>query len=152
MFTFRKFSDINKEWINTYPKTINENGCWIPLKIPRRDGYIHIMIEGVAYYLHRLVISIYHNLNYRDLSWDARHSKGCDRACFFHEHLQPGTPGENARDNVKNKTNANSKKEKCPKCEGEYKTRVIQSGWGRGEIHRYCPTCKAMSNLNRKYK
>src|SRR5712664_129403 len=137
---------INEEWINSIPKIVNSNGCWIPLKRSGSDGYVQIMIDLIQYRLHRLVVSIYYNLNYHDQSWDARHNESCDKACFWIEHLKFGTSSDNSKDAVLHGTHRQTQKEICPKCLGKYKTIKIKTGWHRGEIHRHCPTCRSTYN------
>lgn len=144
-----KLSDITVERINKYPKTINLDGCWIPINKPTSAGYVPIQIEGISYTLHRLVVSIYYNLNYHDQSWDARHSTGCSKACFFHEHLQPGTISDNVKDQVRDGIHHHTRKNVCPKCGSIYRTRITKMGWSRGKTYRYCPVCTAIKNSNR---
>ncbi len=140
--TSYKEREFTKEWVESIPKTINDKGCYIPIyNKPANNGYVPITIKGVKYQLHRLVVAIYNNLDYHDQLWDARHGEGCDRACFFHEHLQSGTLFDNQQDSVLHKTHVNTKKTHCPKCGSEYRTRVTQTGWSRGEIKRICPIC-----------
>lgn len=144
-----KFSDITEGWINSFPKTINENGCWIPTNRPTGKGYVPIMIKGISYSLHRIVVSIYYNLDYNDYKWDARHSKGCDKACFYIRHLQPGSVSDNQKDAVSHGTHFNASKTVCPKCGSEYKIRIIKTGWHRGEIQRICQNCRTLRNQAR---
>lgn len=142
-----KLSLIDINWIKNLPKISNINGCWIPtLWKPGSDGYISIIIEGNSYQLHRLVLCIYHNLKYKDYSWDTRHSIGCDRACFNYEHLKIGTCIDNIKDSVKDKTHKNSRKNNCSKCGGEYTIHTIKSGWNRGKITRICKICSILRN------
>jgi hypothetical protein len=108
------FSGVNKNWINNYPKYINENGCWIPTEHRAgTQGYVTIKIYYAEYKLHRLVVAVYYNLDYHDQSWDARHGKNCDKACFNPEHLQPGTISDNQRDSVEHGTHWEAKKTHC---------------------------------------
>lgn len=140
--SYYKLSDLSKKWIESLPKTINDNGCWIPLSKPMKDGYGQIQIEGFNYTLHRLVIAIYHNINYHNQSWTSRHSKGCDRQCFYIEHLKLGTISDNVKDEVEHGTHRNSRKEVCPKCGGPYRGYVLKTGLEKGKMGRYCPACK----------
>lgn len=142
---------LTKEWIDSIPKTINENGCWIPLdNKPSTVGYVMIMIEGNVFSLSRLSMCIIYNVDYGNKKIVARHSKGCDRACFFYDHLKPGTDSDNAKDSVRDGTHRQAQKKVCPKCGGEYKTKIIQGGWSKGQIYRYCLTCRSIGDLGRK--
>lgn len=147
-----KFSELTKEWLDSIPKTINANGCWIPINKPTGAGYVPIQIEGVSYLIHRLVVSAYYNLEYDDHSWDTRHNNGCDTRCFFHDHLKPGTVSDNMKDRIRDGTNFNSNKEICPKCGGIYTIKVQKTGWDRGRISRRCKACDNMSNWRRQFK
>jgi len=92
-----KLSDANRDWVRMIPKIINENGCHLPINRPTENRYTPIMIQGIVYQLHRLVVAIHYNLDYHDQSWDARHSTGCDKRCFFIDHLRPGTISDNVK-------------------------------------------------------
>lgn len=146
----RKMIDITKEWISSIPKTINKNGCWIPDRIASGSGYVDISIEGKLYKLHRLVMCLYHDIDYFDTKIVSRHGKNCDKACYFHEHIQQGTNSENVKDNVLRKIHKESQKEVCPKCRGPYKTTITKTGWTKGAIARHCPSCKEARRLERK--
>ena len=100
-----KFSELSIEWIDSIPKIINANRCWIPTNLAiQHDGYVNIGIEGLQCRLHRVVLCVYHNLNYYDKSWVSRHSKECSRSCFNSEHLKPGTDSDNCKDQVEHGT------------------------------------------------
>ena len=143
--------EFTTEWISNIPKTINDNGCWIPLN-HRSDsaGYVSIMFEGVSYVISRLSMCIYNNISYNNKKIVARHDIGCDRACFNYNHLKPGTVSDNAKDSVKEGTHWQTKKKCCPKCGSEYRTKIIKSGWSKGNKYRYCLACKALGDLGRK--
>lgn len=145
----RLLSEITVEWINSIPKTINESGCWISEFKSGSNGYVRIAISGNYYMLHRLVMCLYYNIDYNDNKIETRHNTKCDKACFFHKHLRPGTSSDNRNDSVKDKTHVATRKTHCPKCGGEYKTRKIKTGWHRGEIQRECPVCIAINNMKR---
>ena len=136
-----------REWINNFPKTLNENGCWIPAGYkPHPDGYVSIVINYQTYNLHRLSMCIYHNVDYWDPKIDTRHSKGCSKACFNPEHLQPGTSSENQKDSVIHGTHFNASKDVCPKCGGPY-SRKRRRRYGKELFERYCRNC---ANDNKK--
>ena len=141
--------EFTKEWLDNYPKTINENGCWIPSNKADSKGYVRIMAEKSVFVLSRLSMCIIYNIDYNNKKIVTKHSKGCDTRCFWYEHLKPGTDLDNAKDAVRDKTNLNAKKEFCPKCQGEYKIRTVKTGWNRGQVSRYCPVCVAIKNSNR---
>src|SRR5216684_5410896 len=147
-----KFSDINKEWIDNLPKTINSNGCWIPKLKSYKTGYVPIKIDNNLFVLSRLSMCIYYNIDYYNKKIDTRHDTGCDKACFWYEHLKPGTTGDNVRDSVKDKTHVEARKEFCPKCGGPYTIKIIQTGWTRGKIQRICRSCRYLNDLSRKEK
>ena len=136
-----KFSDVNKEWIDSLRKTINENGCWIPITKPSERGYCQIGIKGVVYRLSRLVVSVYYNLNYHDIRWQTRHSSGCDKRCFWIEHLKPGTASENENDKILHGTHYQLLKKVCPKCGGPYSNTWLKHGPHKGKVFRYCSNC-----------
>lgn len=138
----RKFSEINKEWINSVPKTINDNGCWIPYLVPTPDGYVTISIESSPCRLHRLTVCVYYDLDYYDKSFESRHSQGCDRACFNPEHLQPGTISDNARDTVAHGNHHESKRELC-----DFGHPLDGLQRNRDSYSRYCKTCKRLREL-----
>jgi len=74
----------DKNWVISFPKIINSNGCWIPSdRAPKPGGgYCSIMVDRKSYQLHRLVISIIHNLDYNNPLWEARHGIYCVPSCF----------------------------------------------------------------------
>jgi hypothetical protein len=133
--------EVTKEWIDSIPKIINSNGCWIPNKKSANTGYTQIWIGDKYLLLHRLVLSVYHNLDYHDQSWDSRHGLQCDRACFFHEHLKFGTHSDNNKDIVLHGKHHNANKTKCPQCGCPYRVRINKTGINQGKIRRVCPVC-----------
>ena len=140
---------MTREFINSIPKRIDENGCWIPHQIPYDDGYVHIKINSVRYSLHRLSMCVFYNINYYDIKIDTRHSEICSRACFNPEHLRPGTTQENALDAVEHGRHRNIRKDVCPKCGMEYSKYVIKSGPRKGDSFRQCRHC---TNKKRRKK
>lgn len=154
-FKHSKLSDVDREWINNFPKIINENKCWIPPHTPtngRNSEYVSVKIEGNSYNLHRLSMCVFNNINYNNFNIECRHSTGCDKRCFNPEHLKPGTASENCMDAVRDKTHRNAAKERCPKCDGEYKTQTTKTGINRGYKSRYCPRCRNRRNWARYEK
>jgi hypothetical protein len=141
--------EFTKEWINNYPKTINENGCWIPNKIPSSNGYVTMMSNGREYSIHRVALCIYYGINYDNPKIDTRHNNGCDHACFFYGHLQPGTASDNVKDQVRDGVHRNSKKENCPKCGSKYSIKMSKTGWTKGQISRYCNSCRIIKRRER---
>lgn len=139
-----KLSELNINWVNKLDKTINNNGCWISKLKAHRNGYVDITIENKVYQLSRLVICIYYSLNYNDISWDTRHGKDCDKACFNIEHLEYGTKSDNMKDKIRDGTNYELNKKVCPKCGGEYRIRINKTGQSIGKTCRYCPICQFM--------
>lgn len=153
-FKHYKLSELSEEWVNNFPKTIDSNGCWIPPNNSDQEGYVPIQVEGNYFRLHRLVVAIYHNLNYSDSLWDARHNKDCDRACFNPEHLQSGTHTDNMRDKIRDGTNHNLNKDKCSKCGCVYTMIKRKSGPRKGMFFRRCTRCanKQSAKSRRKNK
>lgn len=141
MKRLKNLSEITRVWINSIPKTINDNGCWIPQLKSRNNGYVPISINKKMYYLHRVVMCIYNQVNYFDLRIETRHNTGCDRACFFHEHLKFGLTSDNTKDSVNDKTHQHSRKQVCPICGSNYKIFTVKFGWSKGQIRRRCLTC-----------
>jgi hypothetical protein len=136
-----RLNELTKGAIESIPKITNDNGCWIPTeKSPSGNGYIQVTINGKYSLLHRIVICIYHNLNYDD-KWDSRHGPKCSKACFNPEHLKSGTASENEFDKVRDGGHHHANKTHCPSCGSEYRRRITKTGPNRGEIRRWCPMC-----------
>jgi hypothetical protein len=136
-----KLAELSKEAIGLIPKTINSNGCWIPItKSANSNGYIQVTWNGKYHNLHRIVVCIYYNRDYDDKSFLALHSKDCSKSCFFHEHLRTGTEGDNIRDSVLHGTHKETRKLVCPKCKGEYRRRK-RTRYGVECWIRYCVNC-----------
>jgi hypothetical protein len=149
---YHKLSDVNKEWINNYPKIIDANGCWIPPNKPNggtNDEYVIIQVEKNKFYLHRLSMCLHRDLNYNDIKIETRHNTGCDKRCFNPEHLQPGTFMDNQHDRIRDREYNDARKSLCPKCQTPYKVKIVQSGWNRGLRQRYCPLCQDIRNRKR---
>lgn len=131
-----------KEWIGSIPKTINNNGCWIPIKLlPRKNGYTRVTINYKRYYLHRLVVCIYYSLDY-DSKFDTRHSDKCRRICFNPNHLTYGSRSDNMQDAVRAGTHVGTAKRECPRCGGPYSKMRYYHGPNKGKVRRYCAKCK----------
>lgn len=138
-----------KEFINSIPKIINSNGCWISTKnSPTANGYVKVSRQSL--YLHRLVMCIYYDIDYNNQKIVSRHSQNCDKACFFYEHLKPGSNTDNEQDKIEHGRNFNSSKLVCPNCGGPYSIRITKTGWTRGEVHRECLICKRIRRLERE--
>lgn len=138
------------EQINSIPKTIDDNGCWIPKQKPyggRTKKYVLVSFNYTRYFLSRLSMCIFKGLDYNDYKFHCRHSDICDLRCFNPEHLQPGTQSDNEQDKIRQGRNHNLNKDKCPKCNSSYIRRVIRSGPSKGKVSRVCYTCK---NRNRR--
>ncbi len=147
---------ISLDWINSIPKIINNDGCWIPTAWkPNNDGYIDISIgsrrKRKRYYLHRLSMCAYYNLDYYDTNIVSRHSSICDKACFNFNHIVPGTYEDNSRDTLEQNKNFNLNKEKCPKCGGLYRNSYTISK-GKRRWQRYCPRCQNKNRLARLWR
>ncbi len=128
----------SKDYILSISKTINGNGCWIPFQSVSAHGYVRVGIGGRLMMLHRVSLSLWHNIDYNDLSIDTLHDSKCDKRCFNPEHVRPGTHLENMRDNIHH----NSKKEVCPKCGGMYSIVTCRKGMNKGRIMRRCNNCR----------
>lgn len=128
-------SRFSKEWIENIPKTINANGCWIPKYKPDINGYVRIKVRNEKFLLHRMVMCLWYNIDYDNKKIETRHAKGCDRRCFWHAHLKPGTQIENKLDKIEH-----HKDELCKKCGSTYYyRRTIKDCIPRME--RRCRTC-----------
>ncbi len=142
----------SREFINSIPKVIDVNGCWIPLTVPYDDGYCHIKINQVRYSLHRLSMCIFYSIDYYDLKVDTRHSEICSRACFNPEHLKPGSTRDNAMDAINHGRHRNASKNVCPKCGLEYQRYMIKSGPRKGDFFRQCFNCKNKRRREKRKK
>ncbi len=142
----RKFyrpREFNIEWINSIPKTINNNGCWIPLyNKPDTTGYVRIMINYQRFELSRLSMCICYDIDYKDSKIISRHNFGCNTSCFNYKHLQPGTHSDNVKDSVRDGTHAEASKICCSSCGGPFENYIIQTGPNRGKLVRVCRVCK----------
>ena len=130
-----------EEYIESIPKVIDSNGCWIPYQIPYDNGYVYIKVDQIRYMLHRLSMCVFQNLDYSDYKMDTRHSEICSRACFNPEHLKPGSQGDNTRDTILHGKNVNLNKDCCSKCGGPYRQHKIKSGPRIGQCFRTCINC-----------
>jgi|SRR5579863_5756269 len=143
-----KAGEFAKEYILSIHKTINENGCWIPDLVPTNTGYVLITIRQRQYYLHRVVLCLWYDIDYDDNKIETRHGYNCSKACFNPEHLQPGTAKQNVADSVKYKEHANAAKICCPKCRGPYST--IRRGPSKGK--RFCKPCQILARKILRHK
>lgn len=135
MFKYSSLAaSFTKEYILSIPKIVDSNRCWIPYQKSKSNGYIQVGINGKLLMLHRVVLSLWHNINYNDISVDTMHNQSCDRRCFNPEHIKPGSHLENMRDKIHH----NSKKKICPKCDGRYSL----SRSGRHKMKRRCNNCR----------
>ena len=130
-----RFGSFTKEYILSMHKSIGENECWISDYKLKDNGYINITIGGNKYYLHRVVMCLWNDIDYHNRVL-ALH-KCNNKLCFNPEHLKPGTKSENAYDSVKAGTNHNANKEACSKCGLKYITRV-QGKLVKKKICYYC--------------
>lgn len=135
-----------KEWIDSVPKTINNNGCWISFLKSDSKGYVRISTDKGYFVLSRLSMCIIYDINYYNKKVVARHNTNCDKGCFYYKHLQPGTDSDNQLDNVRDKKHWETAKLLCPKCGGNYRTVTYKTGWNKGKTKRYCPICKKVKN------
>jgi len=137
-----KLTNLTKEAIESISKTIDSNGCWIPSeKCSDSIGYIQVSINGKRLLLHRIVLSIYYNINYDISEIDTRHGSNCNKACFNPDHLIPGTHSDNEKDKVRDGTHHHTRKTECPFCGSKYKIEIQKTGFNRGKIRRRCLTC-----------
>jgi hypothetical protein len=134
-------SNVTKEWIDSIPKIINSNGCWIPINRPSSNGYVRVKVGTEQLLLHRLALSLYHNINYYDSNIVTRHNANCDKSCFLHTHITPGTQGDNNRDTVLHGKHNGANLTKCPKCGNEYRVSRRKSGLLKGKVYRRCLSC-----------
>lgn len=138
---------LNKYWLNSIPKTVNENGCWLPEIGTLTDkGYILLQVDKFRFTLSRMSMCITNDIDYFDDRVECRHKEGCKRACFNPEHLLYGSHADNIRDTIEHRTHHNSAKDVCPKCGGEYHF-VRATKFSSKRIIRRCRKC---FNENRK--
>lgn len=91
--------EYSKTWILSIPKIINENECWIPLNIkPNNKGYCRVVIDFKEYLVHRIVMCLYYNIDYKESNIVTMHNRNCSRACFNPNHLKPGSDSTNLKD------------------------------------------------------
>lgn len=84
------------EWILTN-RRITPDGCWE--WAGRRDawGYGLVRMAGRRVVVHRYIAHLFHGLDLDDRWTFARHK--CDNPpCFNPDHIEPGTPADNAND------------------------------------------------------
>jgi len=131
-----------KEWVESIPKLINDNGCWIPQIYYRgKDGYAKVSFGKKTLMLHRVVICTYLNLSYYN-DFESRHNNNCSKDCFNPNHLSIGTHTDNMRDKIRDGTHHNINKKVCPKCNRPYSSKIIRrSGPRKGQIFRKCNYC-----------
>lgn len=127
-----KFGTFTKEYVLSITKIITDNNCWISDHKPKENGYINVTINKRKYYLHRVVLCLWNDIDYNDHKILALH-KCNNNACFNPEHIKPGTKSDNAYDSIRTGTHANSNKERCPKCGREFK--IVEFN------HRVCLFC-----------
>jgi len=102
--------------LHRYLSHIDSNGCWIPRNRPSKSGYVIVRIDGVAYLLHRLAISLKWNRPYNDFTFESRHI--CrNKLCFNPDtqHVMPGSSSDNELDKVRDGVHPNANKETCPR-------------------------------------
>ena len=145
----KSLSEVTKEWIESIPKTISANGCWIPIKKPSTGGYIQMWIGNNYLLLHRVVLSIYYNVDYYDKNIVTRHGPNCTQSCFLYSHLTPGSDVDNAQDKILHGKNHNINKDKCPKCGGIYTEYARRTGLHKGLVRRKCKICQIRYNARR---
>lgn len=133
---------LTKEWIDSIPKTINTQGCWISEYRPTDRGYVNIQIDNQRYYLHRISMCVEHNIDYFNSNIETRHSTGCDKRCFNPKHVKPGSKSDNTKDSIKDGTHNHAKKTHCPKCGSIYNYVVRRIGLEKGKIRRFCWVCE----------
>ena len=146
----RIFGHFTIKYILSIPKTVNENGCWIPNKSQDADGYTRVYINSIRYKLHRVVLCLWYDIYYDNKRVVTRHAHGCARACFNPEHLTPGTDSENQKDRLRDGTD--NYKEVCSICGGGYVIRVIKTGISRGKVVKVCLACRHKAAVERAKK
>jgi len=130
--------EFTKEYVLLISKTINSIGCWIPQNKAKSNGYVQVSIDGKLLMLHRVVLSLWHNIDYYNQLIETMHNPNCDRRCFNPEHVRPGSHNENMKENKHH----NSEKLVCPKCGGPYTIIVCRTGANIGKTMRRCRRCR----------
>ena len=145
-------SIFTREFILSLSKIVDPiTGCWLYQGYCLR-GYGVACINGKDYYISRLAMIVYNNLDYNDPK-EACHKPICPNTeCFNPDHLYPGTHGDNMRDKIITKTHHQHKKEVCPKCGGNYRIHKVRTGWNKGRIFRECLNCITVRNKVRSTK
>lgn len=139
-----------REWIESYPKIINDNECWIPQAGDDSFGYIRVSVGNLRFYLHRIVLCVYYDVEYGNLDIESCHNSGCAKSCFNHKHIRPGSRSDNMQDRLRDGNHHNAKKDKCPKCGGDFTLRIYKTGMAKGRKHRFCKHCLRLSKRKSK--
>ena len=74
MRRLKDISQVTEEWINSIPKIINNNGCWIPDRYIPKERYTRVKIGCLRWLLHRLVMCLYYNIDYINYEIQTRHA------------------------------------------------------------------------------
>lgn len=142
-----KFSDrdklkFTKEFVQSLPKVIDSvTGCWLYQGYTLR-GYGVICINYIDYYVSRLSIVAYLDINYFDSKIEACHKPKCpNKHCFNPDHLYAGTHAQNMNDKIITRTHQQHSKLVCPKCGNEYTTYKMKTGSRAGKTQRRCRFC-----------
>jgi hypothetical protein len=132
---------IDKNYILSLDKIIDYNNCWKYKYTSDINRHTQIMIGGYRYVLSRLVMCLWHEIDYLNIKVVARH-KCNNPPCFNPDHIEPGSHSDNILDSVKSNTHANASKEVCPKCGSNFK-KVIRRDRFRNitNIERRCFNC-----------
>ena len=103
---------MNTELINKlHEKTEIKDGHWLYRNTNTKGGYGYVGHEGSNWSVHRLSLSLFLKLNYRDYSWQANHL--CNyKNCWNPLHLYVGTQKDNVQDS--NVGLRNKQKTHCP--------------------------------------
>jgi hypothetical protein len=142
-----KFKDrdkfkFTKEFIESLPKIIDPvTNCWLYQGYCLR-GYGVMCISGKDYYISRLALVAFHDIEYENSNIDTCHKPSCpSKNCFNPDHIYAGTHGQNMRDKIVTRTHQQHKKLVCPKCGGPYTTFVSKTGDRKGKAQRRCLYC-----------
>lgn len=111
---------------------------------PDQAGYLKVKLsrenQQITWRVHQLVALTFHGPC--PPGQEVRHDDGNNQNNAA-ANLLYGTDSDNTRDQIRHGTHKESRKERCPRCDGPYKvhSRGVTKGW------RYCPHCQ---NKNRR--
>lgn len=130
--------------------TIDLNGCWNWNKTKLDTGYGQIFYNGKYYLTHRVVYSLYHEINFLPINIIIRHDCNNKRCCNP-EHLDAGSQSDNILDQYKagrakcnNNANLAAQTRNCESIKELVKFYLSLASYN--ENNCLLVTCKSISN------